>query len=259
MLYRLTGKAVYLDAADAVLDPTALAAELQQLKDGATDSELPYGFAWFLALAREREQSTGETDLVPMAAEVADGLEAWLASRTPAQLDAGALADDYASISWAVLNLWEQGVHDGDAARISFAQTLTKEHLLPLDPQCPLADDEQNLADFFPPCLHRARAILSVLPEDQRPGWIDAFVPPTLALTPIGVPSTVHAAGLNFSRSWGLWKIYDETTLVPYRDLYVQHIEKHMGQPEYWAARYNKYSHWVAQFGVYGIALSYEP
>src|SRR5262249_39981586 len=110
VLYRLTGKMLYLDAADSVLQPNALAAELQMLQQGATDDELPYGFAWFLALARERKASTGKLDLEPLADAVADGLQDWLAGRTPAQLEAGALADDYDSISWAVLNLWERGV-----------------------------------------------------------------------------------------------------------------------------------------------------
>jgi len=31
-----------------------------------------------------------------------------------------------------------------------------------------------------------------------------------------------------------------------------------MAMPQYWAEDYYSYSHWVAQFGVYGIALSYE-
>ena len=258
-LYRITGDPLYQSAADAVLEPTAVAGELQDLQQGAIVNELPYGFAWFLALARERERSTGDTDLVPLAAEVAEQLQAWMASRTPSQIAAGALADDYASLSWAVLNLWEQAVHDGDAARIQFAQQFTATHLLPLDAQCPLADEEQNIDDFFPPCLHRARAILRVLPEDQRPGWAEAFLPTTLALTPLGPPPNAHSAGLNFSRSWGLWSIFEATGQTVYRDLYIAHVDKHMSQPQYWDARYRNYAHWVAQFGVYAIALTFDP
>jgi hypothetical protein len=66
-----------------------------------------------------------------------------------------------------------------------------------------------------------------------------------------------HVAGLNFSRTWGLWSIWEATGILAYRDLYRAHIDKEMAQPQYWNARYGNYSHWVAQFGVYGLALSF--
>jgi hypothetical protein len=40
--------------------------------------------------------------------------------------------------------------------------------------------------------------------------------------------------------------------------MYREHIEAWMDRPEYWAEDYMAYSHWVPQFGVYGIALSYD-
>ncbi len=47
---------------------------------GELDHELPYGFAWFLKLAHEREQGWGKHDLLPLATEIATRLEHWIFS-----------------------------------------------------------------------------------------------------------------------------------------------------------------------------------
>jgi hypothetical protein len=31
-----------------------------------------------------------------------------------------------------------------------------------------------------------------------------------------------------------------------------------MAQPQYWATDYGRYAHWVAQFGVYALAQTYD-
>ncbi|MEE8125090.1 MAG: hypothetical protein V3T42_04685, partial [Nitrospirales bacterium] len=63
-------------------------------------------------------------------------------------------------------------------------------------------------------------------------------------------------AGLNFSRAWGLWTLFQSTGHQAYRDMYVNHILTHMALPQYWRDDYQKHSHWVPQFGIYAIALS---
>ena len=44
------------------------------------DQELPYGYAWFLKLAKEREQGWVKSDLLPLATEIASRLEQWILS-----------------------------------------------------------------------------------------------------------------------------------------------------------------------------------
>lgn len=258
-LYRLTGEASYLDVVDATLDPEALALELDDVQGGMLPQELPYGYAWFLTLAREREDASGELDLVPLAETIADELRSWLAARSPEQLLAGGLADDYANVSWAALNLYQWAVHSGDdELRVEMEDFAAEVLLDPVfDAMCPLAQEEADADDFFPPCLHRAYALTVILPEGSG-AWLDGYLPPTLTLTPIVDPPKAHIAGLNFSRAWGLWALYRATDGVQWRDHYVDHVVTHMEQPAYWAEDYYKHSHWVAQFGVYAIALSYE-
>jgi hypothetical protein len=40
--------------------------------------------------------------------------------------------------------------------------------------------------------------------------------------------------------------------------LYIDHVQTHIEQPEYWAEDYYAFSHGVPQLGVYAIARSYE-
>ena len=126
------------------------------------------------------------------------------------------------------------------------------------DEMCPLSQEEVDADDFFPPCLHRARALSLILSEAEFEGWAVDNLPAELTLTPIVDPSAAHIAGLNFSRAWGLWALYRATADVHWRSLYVAHVVTHIEQPAYWAEDYYKHSHWVAQFGVYAIALSYD-
>ena len=48
----------------------------RSVQQGKIPEEIPYGYSWFLTLARERELSTGQTDLLPLATEIRDQLRA---------------------------------------------------------------------------------------------------------------------------------------------------------------------------------------
>jgi len=256
---RITGDSSYRDLADETLDADALTAELTWVEGGLLPQELPYGYAWFLTLAREREAG-GDSDLLPLADAIADELRAWLAARSPEQLLEGGLADDYANVSWAALNLYRWAEHSGDDLLRVEIETFVDEVLLDpvFDEMCPLSKEESDADDFFPPCLQRAYALSEILDEPELASWLGDYLPQELTLTPILDPSEAHIAGLNFSRAWGLWALYRATGETQWRTLYVEHVVAHMEQPAYWAEDYYKHSHWVAQFGVYAIALSYD-
>ena len=70
--------------------------------------------------------------------------------------------------------------------------------------------------------------------------------------------SDAHTAGLNFSRCWGLWALWEGTGERRFRTLYREHIETHIAMPEYWRDDYMMYSHWIPQFGVFAILRSYD-
>jgi len=256
-LTRLTGDPTYTAIVDELLEPSLLAAELDRLETTGIEYEIPYGYAWFLRLARERA-AAGRDDLVPLAAEVAADLEAFLLARTPSQIEAGVQAPEYGNLSWAALNLYQYAVAAGDGARAQMALDFARRELLPWDAACPLEREATFTSQFFPPCLHRALALLAILPPEEAADWLAAFVPADLLLAPLTVPTTAHSAGLDFSRAWGLWSLYQATGDVAYLQLYLDHVETWIALPEFWAESYDEYAHWVPQFGVYAIARSFE-
>jgi len=250
VLYRLTGEGLYLEVADELLTPEAIAREQFGIQSTALDFEIPYGFAWFLALAREREAATGERDLAALGELVADKLQAWATDLSPVEVGANTRENEYHNLSWALLNLHQWAVWEGDVERAAEVEALS-EALLDID--LPLEDDVSNTSGFFPPAHHRARLLAALFPEA-----LDDALPDEPPLTPLTSFSRVHSAGLNFTRAWDLWDLWQATGDARWRDAYREHIEGHMDQPEYWAENYNNYTHWVPQFGVYAIALSYD-
>lgn len=244
VISRLLDEPVWASVVDASLTPDAVASELDSLERGEL-GEIPYGYAWFLALARERALS-GADDLEPHAAVVADALEAWITPREAG--DPAVFADDYDNYSWALYNLWAWSVASGDTARAARAEALAVDVLAATE--CPLTDEIGSAENFFPACLMRAHALAVVLPDALL-----AELPDDYPLAPVTDIRSAHQGGLNFSRSWGLWSIYARTGETRWRDLYVEHVAWHLAHPEYWAEDYDQFSHWVPQFGVYALAL----
>ena len=97
-----------------------------------------------------------------------------------------------------------------------------------------------------------------ILPKEESLAWLKAFYPKEFSLEPLHEPVTPHSAGLNFSRAWSYWTLYDCTGNDAYRKLYVHHILTHMNLLQFWRDDYRKHAHWVPQFGIYAIALSVE-
>jgi hypothetical protein len=153
-----------------------------------------------------------------------------------------------------VLNLWRWYVSHGDAEGQARLEDVTRDLLVPLDAECPLEDDLTDADNFFPACLMRAHTILSVLPPEEVDGWLLRVLPADYPIAPVTSITSAHVSGLNFSRNWGLWSLYEATGDTQFRDAVRAHVEWQLDHPEYWAANYDAYSHWVPQFGVYVYA-----
>ena len=252
---RLTEEPRWSDLAESLLIPEKLNQELSCIRNGALDRELPYGYAWFLKLAQDRERFFQKDDLRAIAAELAGRLEAWIFSLTKSEILTYAQHRAYGNVSWAVLNVWEWAQWNNEMELAEALSAFTREQLLPLDQA--LSPSFDHLTDeFFPAALQRMRAILTILPRNETATWISAYLAQDLQLEPVHRPAFPHSAGLNFSRCWGLWDLFRYTRNPRYRDQYVRHFVTQINHPEYWRDDYKHYGHWVAQFGVYALALS---
>lgn len=229
-LSRVTGELSYGGEADLAY----IEREHEDLLEGALDHENPYGYAWFLALARERERM-GQDDLRPMADDVAAKLWDHLEDRVDG------LDPEYDNGSWALLNLWLWAQWTEDEAMAEAAERLTRDEIVPLD--CPL--DGDPVSGFFEPCAMRALLLAYVAPDE-----LDVEVPDWEPIR----PGNAHEGGLNFSRSWALLTLAEQDDR--YGELAMDHLVWHMERPQYWEENYQSYSHWVPQFGVYALVLS---
>jgi hypothetical protein len=95
--------------------------------------------------------------------------------------------------------------------------------------------------------------------------WVQARIPEGFYVPPVTDPGGCHQGGLNFSRSFALYQLYQATGDTSLRDNYVELIRYHVGRPDLYIdpdylgdPGYLCYSHWVAQFGVRSISLSFE-
>jgi len=252
---RLTGQSRWAEVVGATLTSEHLDAEFMALHKGGLDHELPYGYAWFLKLAMEREQGWGNMDLLPLAAEIALRLERWIFSLSAGEVLHHAQQRDYRNLSWALLSLWEWGQGKGDVERSEKLLKFVRTQIVPLDQSLPPSHDDA-VDEFFAASLQRTRAILSILSPDESNVWLTVFIKNESFLEPLNMASTLHSAGLNFSRAWGFWTLFSCTGNKTFRKQYVDHIVRHMNLPQYWRDDYQKYAHWVPQFGIYAIALS---
>lgn len=231
-------------------------------------TENPYGFGWFLVLAKERELATGEKDLRPMADFAAEQMTAWFSERLTSG-DAYTYITNTAhpNYSWSLINLdvWARYTNDKDLQRVVHEATEPLFSEL-IDGQCDL-DVEllPNRTGFQSPCLMRLAALAHIW-GDKAKSFITKRLPKDLHIATVTQPANCHAGGLNFTRAFALWQLYQLTGDTRMRENYAELIRYHTAHPEFYVGEmyagnpdYMCYSHWVAQVGVRAISLSYEP
>ncbi len=248
---RAGGSESWAALVDERLTSEAIAGETSALRLGRP-SEVPYGYAWLLRLVVER-RAQGLFDLDAIGLIAADALSGWLARLSDGQRIGAVHANDYGNYSWALVNLWAWAEDTGDVERAAALVDLARElRELP----CDLRSELTNEANFFPACLMRAHALATILPDDEVEAWLTDELPDEFPLAPVTAITSAHVSGLNFSRAWGLWSLYEATGDERWRSMVQTHVEWHLDHPEYWAENYDAYAHWVPQFGVYALALS---
>ena len=272
-LYHRTGSYAYLELVEQQIAPGGVsllpAEEIYERAKGLDLplTENPYGFGWFLILARERELSTGKTDMRPLANYAADSMVTWFEARAAAG-DAQTFIRNRAhpNYSWSLLNLDVWARYTNDPELLAAVREASKPLFAPaLDNNCRATSDTiTTQTGFMPACLMRLVTLAHIW-GDHVKDWVMARLPADLYIPPVADPAGCHQGGLNFSRSFALYQLYQLTGNTSYRDNYVELIRFHVGRPDLYIdpdylgdPGYLCYSHWVAQFGVRSISLSYE-
>ena len=273
VLYRRTGDERFLQLIADQFAPQGISLiplEEVYIQAKAPDyllTENPYGFGWFLVLARERELSTDNKDLRNMADFAANQMVNWFEERlSSGDASRYILNKAHPNYSWSLMNLDVWAKHTGDEKLQKVVEAATEPLLSPsLDGFCDLeAELTKNATGFQSPCLMRLAAIAQI--HGRRAAeFVRDRVPRGLHVEPIEDPNGCHAGGLNFTRAYGLWRLYELTGTKAYRDTYAELIRFHVARPELYEGEsylgepdYLCYSHWVAQVGVRAISLSYE-
>jgi hypothetical protein len=244
----LTGDTRYRSLIESVLNPEKVNAEFKHLRQDRR-FEMPYGRAWFLRLTMDHKQGFGSETLIPMGDYVAGTLKERYRRSPPRPLDR-----DYDNASWALINLYEYGVSRRSQAMIAFVQELIRKHFAPIRRPCPVGNEENLWPDFLPVCTTWAHLVALALPSSDLADWLKKFFPPDAAITPIKQPRNSHHMGMNFSRAWGLWRLFKATKDSRYLRLYLDHFELQYNEPSWWKGDYRAVGHWVPQFGVFALA-----
>ena len=276
VLYRRTGDETYLDLVEDQIAPQGVSLipaeqayeQAKAMEDGGVGlKENPYGFGWFLILAREREESTDKTDLRPMADFAATELMSWFETRaTNGDTTNFILNRAHPNYSWSLINLDVWARYTKDKEILAAVREASKPLLdTQFDDLCPIGSDvSPSAAGFQPACLMRLAALAHIRGKEVRK-FVTSRLPKNFHIPPVTTPSGCHAGGLNFTRAFALYQLYLLTGDKRYRDNYAELIRYHVGRPELYTGTmylgnpdYMCYSHWVAQVGVRAISLSYE-
>jgi len=251
VISRLTGDRKLVDIAQSVISTDGLRSELSSVNAGRLGQELPYGFAWLLILDRE----AGLADMAPLAVAVSSQLRQWIIGH----IDGDELkATEYQNLSFAVfaLHRWYLRFAPEEAAtfRRVAVSALAKRW------REPCLQEIQPITGFFDPCANLLLALSdsyaadpTVVDHADLTSMLDAVtvVPP---LVPGDLPS-IHAAGLNFSRSWAIYVAAMALGRKQLLEVADQYFFATYNAPEQWREDYHSYSHWVAQFGVHALDL----
>jgi hypothetical protein len=250
-LYRVTKDPRFADAAEKAIDRKRVS------KHDRFDD---YTAAWFLAFSREREVAMHNTDLRKEADAVAARLESGLTDLDDFQFAQKALFGSEENVAFTLSNLWSWADHRADSAMTTRLVSYTKSRMLgaDMDSWCPMpVDGEPENFEFMPPCLQRATTVLEVIPEQISNKWIREFVAAQDKLEPIRSARLTEHGVLNFSRSWGLWALYEATNNGLYRDMYVSHMQAQLGELQRTAKKEETIDPWYATYGVRALVESY--
>jgi len=248
---RATADRKLLDWITGQLDPRLIARERIAV---AADPgfEMPYGRAWFLRLAIEYQRAGGDDRLLGMADDIAASLVAYLG---PHRLNP--LIGSYESETWALLALRAYGVARKNADTVAFVDGKVAAAVKAGVGGCPFNEDARE-GSFMAICTNWAWLVGESIAGPAGVDAIHAILPPDARMIPVAVPTAPHIYGLDFSRAWGLWNVWQRTGDERYLTAYAEHFRRGYADRSWWAGDYHIVGHWVAQFGVFALMPLFE-
>ena len=247
---RATGDRQYSSLVSSILAREALAREQDHLRQ-SPQFEMPYGRAWFLRLAIDHHRLTGADDLLPFADEVASSLRNYYRVRTIDRL-----SGSYGSDSWALINLLDYARHRHMADLHAEFAGRVRTSFVEVDPKCSY---ERERGDFMAICSNWAALVSRVLERPAYAQWLDRFIAANGLPEPLVRPASDHDFGLNFSRAWGLWDMYDKSGRAEILAAYADHLQRGLTPASNWRGSYLAVGHWVAQFGMFAAQPMFGP
>ena len=157
----------------------------------------------------EYRRAGGDDRLERMADDVADSLVAYLKSH---RFDP--MIGSYESETWALLALRAYGTFRSHADTVAFVDGKVAEALKAGPEACPFAADARA-ESFMAICTNWAWLVGESVAGAAGTNAIHAILPPDARMTPVLQPSSAHVYGLDFSRAWGLWNVWQRTRDEP--------------------------------------------
>jgi Protein of unknown function (DUF2891) len=247
---RATGDNQYAPLVASILDRQALAREREHLRQSPM-FEMPYGRAWFLRLAIEHHKLTGSDDLLPFADDVAVSMQSYYRTR---RIDR--FSGAYKSDSWALINLIDYAHYRHLADLEADVTGWVKKDFIEVDPKCPPASER---GEFMAVCTNWAALAARVLDRADYATWLDRFIGVNGLPSPVAQVDSDHEFGLNFSRAWGLWDMYDKSGRADVAKAYAAHFDRGFSPDTNWRGSYMAVGHWVAQFGMFAVQPLFGP
>ena len=248
--HALTGEPRFRQIVDASLGAEGIRAE-RELLAGDPEFEMPYGRAWFLRLAIEDARTTGSDRLRAMAGDVAASLRRYYLEREPTPL-----TPEYKNDAWALRQLFDHYAFTGDAAGQDWVKRTVASRLTAKTPEVTLESDRDQRAEFFSRWGNWAHVLEVTRTQAEFDRWLADHRPAASELEPIDLTYTDHHLGMNFSRAWGLWSVYERTGDVRWRTAAIRHIGAGMSMHDARKGDYRAYGHWVPQFGIYALSAT---
>ncbi len=249
--YRMvTGDKRYDQLIAAKLSKDSIRGEFQMLRESPY-FEMPYGRAWFLRLVIDFEREFVSDSLREMGDYIAVTLIDHYSS-----VQINPYNQNYDNPSWALLNLYQYAIHRKNPIWSAFVKDTVSANFIAGNKKCETEQSGVSLG-FMDVCGNWAYLVGETGATDDYNEWLQAFYSQTKPASPITAPRDTFEKGLNFSRAWSSWFIFEKSGDEFFYNHYLAHIETMFANPSWWTGDDYSVTHWIAQFGIYAVTPNY--